>query len=235
MEFEFATAIPDDADTIVVAVEEGRKLLPSASPVDAMAGGAISRAVATGRFKGKKDQMLDIVAPAGVKAERILAVGCGNFGEFTALDRQRLGGNTLAHLNRVGARHVVIPASQIATVCDFAHGMRLRSYRFDLYRTTLKDDDLPTVQKVTLVADDLSGAAEKFARLQALADGVFLTRNLVTEPANTLYPESSHGAPASSPRSASTSRCSTSRRWPSSAWARCSASARAASASRGWS
>jgi leucyl aminopeptidase len=189
IEFTFASAIPDDADTVIAAVEEGPKLFPAAEELDKAAGGAISRAVKTGRYKGKKGQMLDILAPEGMKAERIVAVGAGDYSGYKPLDRHNLGGQTLAHLNKVGARHVAIPTRSPMDVVEYLHGMRLKSYRFDHYRTKQKEDDLPTVKKVTLVCDDAEQAREKFARLQHVADGVFLTRDLVSEPANTLYPE----------------------------------------------
>ena len=63
-------------------------------------------------------------------------------------------------------------------------------------------------------------------------EGVSLTRELVTEPANIIYPESFVERVSAVARRApaSRSRCSTARRWRSSAWARCSASRRARSA-----
>ena len=109
MQIAFAHAIPDDADTVLVAVEEGRKLFPSAEAVDAAVGGAIARAVAIGRYSGKKGETLDILAPDGVAAERIVAVGTGDYSAYRPLDRQRLGGTAWAHLDRVGARHAAIP------------------------------------------------------------------------------------------------------------------------------
>ena len=189
MEFSFATSIPDDADAILVAIEDDRVLRPSARPIDEAAGGAVTRAIATGRFTGKKDQLLDIVAPAGIKADRIVALGVGSQAGLSALDRQKLGGATAAHCNKVGVRHIAIPTTDAEAVADFLHGMALRSYRFDRYRTTQKESDLPTLVKVTLVADDSKAGQARFATLQAVAEGVTLTRDLVSEPANTLYPE----------------------------------------------
>ena len=88
MEFSFATSIHDDADAIMVAIEDDRVLRPSARPIYEAAGGAVTRAIATGRFTGKKDQLLDIVAPAGIKADRIVALGVGSQAGLSALDRQ---------------------------------------------------------------------------------------------------------------------------------------------------
>ena len=189
MEIKFAKSLPDDADTLIVGINEGRVLRPAAEEIDGLTGGAVTKAISSGRFTGKRDQAVDILAPTGVSAERIVALGLGDFDKIDALGRQRLGGNTAAHLNRVGAKHVAVLSSVSGEAADFAHGVKLRSYRFDKYRTNLKDDDLPTFQKLTIVCDDPAAGEAKLARLDPVSDGVALTRDLVSEPANTLFPE----------------------------------------------
>jgi leucyl aminopeptidase len=79
------------------------------------------------------------------------------------------------------------PAEAAANV---AFGARLRSYRFDKYRTQLKAEQKPTLKKLTLQSDVATAAKKAFADLDKLADGVFFTRDLVSEPGNVLYPES---------------------------------------------
>ena len=123
-----------------------------------------------------------------MNASHIVVVGTGDYASFTSLDRQNLGGGTYRHLDRLGARHVAIPAGHPLDVCEFVHGMTLRSYRFDTYRTVVKEDARPTVDRVTVVTQEVAASEEKAARLKCVADGVFLTRDLVSEPANTLYP-----------------------------------------------
>ena len=77
-------------------------------------------------------------------------------------------------------------ASDVAAVLL---GARLRGWRMDHYRTTLKPE-----QKVSLTEIIVHGAPEgaeaAWAVEAAVADGVEFTRELVTEPANVLYPES---------------------------------------------
>lgn len=189
MDFAFSTTIPDDADALIVGISENRVLRPGAEEIDGLTDGAISKAVATGRFTGKRDQILDIVAPAGISASRIVAIGLGDFDDITNLGRQRLGGNVAAHLNRVGVKHAALLSAKAAHGADFSHGVRLRSYRFDKYRTKLKDDDLPSLERLTIVSADPEAGEARLARLAPLAAGVELTRDLVSEPANTLYPE----------------------------------------------
>ncbi len=189
MQIEFAPTVPGDADTILVATQDGGRLFPSAEDIDRAAAGAVRRAMeVSARFSGARGQFLDLLAPPDLGADHIVVVGTGDYSAFTPLDRQNLGGGAWRHLDRLGARHVAIPAGHPLDVCEFVHGMALRSYRFDTYRTDIKEEAKATLGKVTVVTDAVAECEAKAARLASLAEGVFLTRDLVSEPANTLYP-----------------------------------------------
>jgi leucyl aminopeptidase len=73
---------------------------------------------------------------------------------------------------------------------QMAFGARLRSYRFDKYRTKEKPEQKPSVKKLTLLVDDPGAAKKLFEPLERLAEGTAFTRDLVSEPANVIYPES---------------------------------------------
>ena len=47
------------------------------SEADKASGGALTRALKVSRFTGKSGQVLEVLAPAGIKASRILLVGLG--------------------------------------------------------------------------------------------------------------------------------------------------------------
>src|SRR5206468_12099297 len=69
-------------------------------------------------------------------------------------------------------------------------GAALRSWRYDRYRTRLKEKQKPTLEEIVIVGGD-AGAAKRYEQRWApVAEGVSLTRELVTEPANIIYPES---------------------------------------------
>lgn len=71
-----------------------------------------------------------------------------------------------------------------------ASGFKLRSYRFDKYRTTLKEDDKPKLETVYFGVSDPKLAEKHFEPLDALITGIFLARNVINEPANVIYPAS---------------------------------------------
>jgi len=198
MKIAFAPPAPPKLGTHVVAVAENRALTPAAKALDEAVGGALGRAMEVSRFKGSADQALDVLAPEGIEASRVLLAGIGKAAEFDALKAEALGGNLVAHLNGAG---VVDAAVQVDGLEDakideaeaaarIAFGATLRSYRFDKYRTKEKKDKKPTLRTLTVMTADAAGAKAYFAPLTGIAEGVALTRDLVSEPANIINPKS---------------------------------------------
>ena len=197
MKITFSTK-PTAVDTLVVGAFEGRRLSRAGSDMDKSCKGALTKAMKVGRFTGARDQFLDIVAPTGVTAARIVIAGLGKPGSLNSLAVQNLGGNLVAQLNRAGAKKAAVlmdkwsdgAASAADQAANLAYGARLRGYRFDKYRTKETKDSKPTLNRLTLVVSGARTAATGYNRLERIADGVFMTRDLVSEPANVIYPES---------------------------------------------
>jgi leucyl aminopeptidase len=124
---------------------------------------------------------------------RILFVGAGK--EPAKLEvADKIGGTAVARLLTSGEKTAVIDLSGLNATADFAARVALaatlRAWRDDRYRTKLKDKDKPSLAEVVIVGGpaDSSGLFER--RWKPVAEGVALTRELVTEPANIIYPES---------------------------------------------
>ena len=71
-----------------------------------------------------------------------------------------------------------------------AGGAHLASYRFDKYKTGLKDEDKPVLSKLNIMLSDIESAEMRYKEVEAILSGVFLARNVTSEPGNVLYPES---------------------------------------------
>ncbi|MBW8708404.1 MAG: leucyl aminopeptidase [Alphaproteobacteria bacterium] len=69
-----------------------------------------------------------------------------------------------------------------------ARGAKLKSYAFDKYRTRNLDEYEKKLKNLRLVTADPVAAKKAYAGLAAVADGIFLARDLVNEPPNVLYP-----------------------------------------------
>lgn len=183
--------------TVVVAVLEGRKLSPGAHLIDRASGGAITRAIAASRFKGGPEDALAILAPAGLGASRVLLLGLGRPDKIDRQAAERFGARLVVQLQNSGESEASVlvdgldrsALSAPEMAARIASGARLRAWRFDKYRTREKPEDKPSLRKLTLMVADPGQAKRLFQPLDRLADGVLLTRELVSEPANVIYPE----------------------------------------------
>jgi len=196
MKIAFSNPAEVDTGVVVASVLEGRKLSPSAAALDEKCDGALSRAMKASRFEGKKNQSLTVMAPAGTKLDRILLLGFGKAKDLTAMDAEKAGGRIYATLSSVGARAVTVLVDPFEggdlkptdTAARIGFGARLRSYRFDKYRTKEKAEDKPSLKTIKILCPHSAKARREFSNLDKVADGVFMTRDLVSEPSNILHP-----------------------------------------------
>ncbi|GIX17448.1 MAG: putative cytosol aminopeptidase [Rhodothalassiaceae bacterium] len=200
MDTRFVGTFADAEDALVVVTAGTGPLTGAAAALDEQAGGALSRAVAASRFKGRKGERLELVAPAGLSAKRVLLLGAGDKdGAAATLSRPEvmaLGGAAAAALVTSGARVVRFATDGIKSelapgelAAEIAAGFNLRAWRFDKYRTKEPAEKKPSVTTLEVATGDEKGAAAAWADLAAVLDGVRLTRELVSEPPNVLYPE----------------------------------------------
>jgi leucyl aminopeptidase len=198
MKIAFAKSELPSAGTIVVGVLEEHRLTPTAQQLDKLTKGAIGRALAVGRFKGRPDEQLAILAPPGIDAARILLIGLGKADSLDASTLLAIGGRIAVALNAAGEHAASVAVDEIAgarigtgeMAAHMAQGARLRAYRFDKYRTREKPEQKPTLKRLTFMLEDHGAAKKAFDPLEKIAEGVALTRNLVSEPANVIYPVS---------------------------------------------
>ena len=80
-----APALPEHG-VLVVGVLENRKLTASAKKLDERMKGGVVRAMAASRFRGRKDQVLEMVAPGDGGLERVVLVGLGKPGEHREIE-----------------------------------------------------------------------------------------------------------------------------------------------------
>jgi leucyl aminopeptidase len=198
MKISFAEFDPSTAGAVVVGVWEEGVLTPPARRLDEASGGAIARALAASpRFRGKRNELVPVVAPANLPMSRIVIAGLGkpNAVDFRALED--LGGTLVDHLNGAGTTAAVFAidigdsagVAPAAALAHLAFGAALRAYRFDKYRTTERPERKPTLAELTIAGPAKDEARRAYRDLAAAAEAVAFTRDLVSEPANIIYPE----------------------------------------------
>jgi leucyl aminopeptidase len=189
---DFAALAGPKGATFVVFVGPDLKLSPRAAELAPAAADLVNETAKTARFSGKALTALDILAPPGLDAPRLLVVGVGK--DAKEIDFTALGGFVMGKLG--GSTEAVVAFSAregewgAAAAGDFALGLRLRAYRFDKYKTKKKDDDENGQSaKVTIGVSDVAAARRAGSIREAIAEGVELARNLVNEPPNVLFPQ----------------------------------------------
>jgi leucyl aminopeptidase len=196
MKIVFANpAMPTSGVAVAFATDKAQ-LSPSAKALDRQTGGMLSRAVKGSRFTGKKGQVLTVMAPSGSRLNRILLVGLGKPADIDDLALQGIGGKIYANVASTGQATAAVTLDPVDgakpsaadMLANLAYGARLRSYRFDKYRTKEEADAKPSLKTLKLMCKGAARAKANFQPLDKIADGVFLTRDLVSEPPNILYP-----------------------------------------------
>jgi leucyl aminopeptidase len=146
------------------------------------------------RFSGKAGQVFEGFVERGGQVVRVALAGLG---EASAKDRkgaiERAGANVVAKYLTSGETALTLDLTGAGLTAEEAAGALLgavlRSWRHDVYRTKLSAEARPTLAQIA-VAGAPEGTEAAWEIEQALAQGVAFTRELVTEPANILYPES---------------------------------------------
>jgi leucyl aminopeptidase len=200
LEVQFMPLSTAPTGAVLLLAGQELTLASVARAMDERSKGALTKAARAADFTGKAKTAIEVLAPPGIDVPRVILMGTGKSSK--ELDRLHLGGFAFAQINaRKGESGTLVaepadPGEVSADVfaADLALGALLRSYNFRKYRTRKSEDgsdeEKPTdgLQKLVVLCAKPDAAAKAFATRKAIAEGVFLARDLVNEPANVLGP-----------------------------------------------
>ena len=190
MEISFSATRPSGDYALVLPVSG--KDQAALTALGEQAAGARA-ALARQRFEGEATSAVELFIDDAGTVRRLLVVGTGA-GTSPADAAEKFGGTVVTRLLTSGETSAVIDLTgrnyDADSAARLALAAALRAWRYDRYRTKLKDKQKPTLTSITIVGAG-EGAEQRYAeRWQPVLEGVKLTRELVTEPANIIYPES---------------------------------------------
>ena len=140
--------------------------------------GAVGRAVASPAFaRLKPGEGMDLPWPAGIAAEAVQLV---KLDARADLPTARKAGATIGA--RLGEGDALVLAAGIARAHEVAFGLALRAYRF----AERKSEPAKPWGAVRMMVSNPEAVAAKAGPMAAVAEGVFFTRDLVSEPSNIL-------------------------------------------------
>lgn len=195
MKVEFSAFPKAFSGNVAVLVGADKQLLATAQTLDKASNGGLTAAIGAGRFTGAKNQTSTILGNTGGVA-RLMLLGAGKGRDLDARTAEGLGGIVAAEANAAGHKAVTVVVDPVKgskltpgqIAARIALGARLRNYRFDKYKTKDKPEQKLSLEQLTVVVGGPAEARKAYAALEPTIDAVFLTRDLVSEPANELYP-----------------------------------------------
>ena len=193
------------AATLVYLAAAGEGLPAHLRKPDEASAGAIAKAMQVSAFKKRRKSAIEILAPHGIEAGRLLIVGVGNAKTMDAREWMELGGFVRSKLApKTLAADVIFSGIEPLTEegpLNFALGFALRSYVFKKYKSKTPakengedeaasdsssgDSAQPSITVFSRWGEALAKAYERDSVLQ---QAVYLARDFVDEQANVLTP-----------------------------------------------
>lgn len=190
LQIKTATLAGASAGQVVGYVNEGQKPAGRLAELWAAAGLNWTRACRAAGFTGRQGQVLDIVAPDGIKADRLLVLGAGKPDDDATnawLDRGGSLGGKLRAL-RIRKAEILLDGDDATPerIAELAAGLQLRHYRFDRYKSAKPGADDTADLAITLRVGSKAAVDRAIAARNAAVDGALFARDLIHEPANIL-------------------------------------------------
>lgn len=180
LKFGFSKTAPKGDITTICLIGKNGEIIPH---LEKDIAAHLIGTMAIAKFTGKFGKSLLIYTDTN----SYLLIGIGD--TLTAgAKAEALGGKLFSALNKTASKSGWMPDHKWAPtiLADVFFGATMASYHFDKYFTE-KEEDNVTV-RLSFGGDALNEKVTVYQDRQALANGVFLARDLVFEPANRLYP-----------------------------------------------
>ena len=171
-------AIADAAGRVAVVVTPSGKMGAGARRVNRVTKGALKRLVESEAWeKTKPGQVVSLAWPTGMAAKAV-DVLCLERGADPV--EARKAGAALGRLK--GTDTLLVLAGSVRRLTELAQGIALRAYSF----TARKSEPAEEGGAVTLMVSKPEEATQEAAAAMAVVEGVHMTRDLISEPANHL-------------------------------------------------
>ncbi len=200
MDYAIHTGNPADQRTacVVAGIFDKRRLSPAAKALDKASEGQLTRTLKRGDMNGAIGDSLMLYDVPGVKAERVLLIGCGPQKELTPSHYRKAVAQAVGMLQGGHATNALLCLSELQPEGGDAYQTLLQTvttaedkvYRFDQLKSEAKPPKRPLRKlTLTLAEDGTRGAAKQaIAHGQAIAKGMNLARDLGNLPGNVCTP-----------------------------------------------
>lgn len=197
LEITFQKQSLPKSDALAIFLTEGDNASALYKKLNSKTSKALETALTSSKFEGKAGQLVEMIAPHGINATRLVVVGLGKAAKISEQSLKEAGAKVSKKLLKSGEETVNFyieevegtKISEIDIAASIAFGARIGSYTFLRYKTSEKKDNLPSLEKAVFLVSDVDKAKNKYKHFEAIANGVRMTRDFVNEPANYLNPK----------------------------------------------
>ena len=200
MEFNIKSGSPEKQRSacLVAGIHEARKLTPAAQVIDDVSDNYLSKLLRRGDMDGKIGQSLLLHDIPGVRAERLLLIGCGKEADLDDKRYRKIISNSVKQLRQTGAPDAASFLSCL-DIKDWDYRWKIQYavqfidhelYQFNDFKSK-KQEPKQNLRKITLMLPtrgELRQCETALSRGVALAGGIKLTRDLANRPANACTP-----------------------------------------------
>lgn len=184
---------PSIQKILCLGVYEDKEFPAPTATWDQTLNGFLTQSINNSKFNGSLNQTLSLFAPDG---SQLILVGLGKKTDQHEMQWQMIGSSLVGILQSSPTGEAAVEIHSLGShdtaqvVSSIAFGALLKSWRFEKYFTTKKPEELFSLKKITFLAPNFEECEKAFEPLRVIANGVFLTRTVVTEPSNVITPES---------------------------------------------
>ncbi len=180
----------------VFLVNDKLSLSEELKKIDNLNNNIIKKAIAEGGFDGKRKKFLSVFLN-DKNISRVILAGIGEDKQKNPEKSAReLGAEIQTHLQeaRISDASIVVEKNlygldNAEASANLAYGAILKGYNFTKYFTKKKEEEKPSLKNLIINSANDKKSAEKFTKLEAIANAVYTARNYVCEPPNVIFPE----------------------------------------------
>lgn len=180
---------------VIVFAESKGRLTPAAQLVDDHLGGIVARTLRTTRYQGGTNELARVTTQHETIFQ-VLVVGVGKQSGRERRDWWKTGLTIGRQVDAMGIKDATIALGELdgdefAAATALLEGFAMALYRFEVFKSELKDHQARRFEKLTLLTSARAARLleEEFPRLQALTNATALTRDCANLPPNVANPQ----------------------------------------------
>ena len=192
MKFNFNSEFSRDKGVLLFVCVKNEPMHRYLTNLDKKNSNYIKQAMKVVNFNYKENNKLDLILPKGSKSDRIIILGINKNSSFSDIDLGKLGSTITTILNNKKIKEASLilndktfNANEVALLL---YGITLNTYRFNKYFSDKKKIRENFLETINLFSANYKNIKNEWKRFNAIKEGVFLTRDLVSEPSNNLTP-----------------------------------------------